>query len=99
MTTRPESDAVPIGEMHRWTVEVRTSEGEPVYPAQISIGGGMQSHGHGLPTQPRVIAYGGQGVYLIDGVRFTMEGEWRLSFVIASDYGRDRVDFDIVVEF
>jgi len=99
VTIRPEPDAIPIGEMHRWTLEVRTRGGEPVYPAQISIGGGMQSHGHGLPTQPSAIAYGGDGIYLIDGVRFTMEGQWRLSFVIASDYGRDRVDFDIVVEF
>jgi hypothetical protein len=99
VTVRPEPDAIPIGDMHRWTIEILTRDGEPVYPAQISIGGGMQSHGHGLPTQPSAVAYGGDGIYLIDGVRFTMEGQWRLSFVIASDHGRDRVDFDIVVEF
>ena len=97
-TVRPEPAVIPIGAMHRWTLELHTADGEPVYPAQISIGGGMQNHGHGLPTQPRAVAYGGDGVYLIDGVRFTMEGKWRLSFVIASDYGFDRVDFDILVE-
>ena len=99
VTIRPESGVVPIGKMHRWTIEVVTTTGEPVYPAEIAIGGGMQGHGHGLPTQPRVVAYGGEGAYLIDGMRFNMEGEWRLSFVIASDFGRDRVDFDIAVEF
>ncbi len=99
VTIQPESGAIPIGEMHRWILEVRTNDDEPVFAAQISVGGGMQGHGHGLPTQPQVVAYGGDGAYLVDGVRFNMEGEWRLSFVIASDFGRDRVDFDIVVAF
>ena len=99
VVVRPERGKPVVGKMHRWIIEVLTTDGEPVYPAQISIGGGMQGHGHGLPTQPQVIAYGGDGVYLIDGMRFNMEGEWQLSFVIASDYGRDRVDFDILLEF
>ena len=94
-----DGDKPPIGVMHRWTIKVLTKEGEAVYPAQISVGGGMQGHGHGLPTQPQVIAYGGDGIYLVDGVRFNMEGKWQLSFIIVSDYGFDRVNFDVDVEF
>ena len=95
----PETGKPLIGKMHRWIINVTTPEGEPVYPARISVGGGMEGHGHGLPTQPQVVAYGGNGDYLIDGVRFNMEGEWRLSFIIESETGSDRVDFDLIVEF
>jgi hypothetical protein len=98
VTISPELGRAPIGDMHRWIISVRLPNGQPVYPAQISIGGGMQGHGHGLPTQPRVIAYGGEGDYLIDGMRFNMEGEWRLSFVIEAERGIDRVDFDLLIE-
>jgi cytochrome c peroxidase len=87
----------PVGETHRWIFSIKDSDGRPVYPALISIGGGMRGHGHGLPTQPQAIAYGGNGDYLVAGMRFAMFGEWRLSFVIESEAGRDRVDFDIVV--
>ncbi len=99
VTIGPETGKPLIGKMHRWVINVTTLKGEPVYPARISVGGGMEGHGHGLPTQPQVVAYGGNGDYLIDGVRFNMEGEWRLSFIIDSETGSDRVDFDLIVEF
>ena len=87
----------PIGKTHRWVVSIKDADGRPVYPALISIGGGMRGHGHGLPTQPQAIAYGGDGDYLVAGMKFTRFGEWRLSFVVESEAGRDRIDFDIVV--
>ncbi len=96
---KPERGGILIGQMQRWVVSVNSADGEPVYPIKMSIGGGMEAHGHGLPTQPRLIAYGGKGDYLIDGVRFNMAGVWRLSFLIESGLGVDRVDFDIQVDF
>jgi len=99
VTIRPEADTIPIGKMHRWIVTLLDAEGEPVYPAWFSVGGGMRGHGHGLPTQPQVIAYGGNGDYLLDGMRFNMEGAWTLSLMIESDVGSDRVDFELDISF
>ncbi len=96
---RPSEAPPRIGEMHTWILKLLTSEEEPVFPANITIGGGMDGHSHGLPTQPQAVAYGGEGEYLIDGVRFNMEGLWRLSFYIETNLGTDIVDFEFEVEF
>lgn len=95
VTLTPVSTQVEIGEFQPWVVRVTLPNGSPVYPASIGIGGGMQRHGHGLPTQPQVTAYGGQGDYLVEGVRFSMEGAWRLSVYIQSAHGNDRADVDM----
>lgn len=98
VSARTESgSSPPVGRTHRWILNLRDSNGQPVYPALVSVGGGMRGHGHGLPTQPQAIAYGGNGDYLIAGMRFSMFGDWRLSFVVESEAGRDRIDFDISV--
>ena len=95
----PENGTVEIGPMRNWVLTLRNWQGEVLYPARITVGGGMAGHGHGLPTQPQVTAYGGEGDYLIEGVRFNMAGDWRLSFVIDSQAGRDRVDFEVAIDY
>jgi len=58
----------------------------PVYPAAFSVTGGMPDHGHGLPTQPKVTQYLGEGRYLLEGVKFNMGGEWMLRLhILAGD--------------
>lgn len=98
LTARPESGGIRIGELQNWVVTLTDSAGAPVYPAKISVGGGMKGHGHGLPTQPVVTAYGGGGDYRVEGVRFSMEGAWTLSFFIEAGHGNDRVDLPITVQ-
>ena len=79
------------------TVPVRITDaaGRPVEQAVISIDGGMPEHGHGLPTQPRVGRALGDGVYEIDGVRFSMGGWWEFKLAIESPAGADRVTFNL----
>lgn len=95
----PESGAIEIGPIRNWVLNLRNWQGDAIYPARITVGGGMAGHGHGLPTQPLVTAYGGDGDYLVEGVRFSMAGDWRLSFLIDSQAGRDRVDFELSINY
>jgi hypothetical protein len=71
------------------------ADGQPIDGAQIAVDGGMPQHGHGLPTKPRVTGTLGNGVYVIDGVRFNMGGWWELALSITTASGTDRVIFNL----
>jgi len=79
------------------TVRVRLAdaEGRPIDGAQIAIDGGMPEHGHGLPTRPRVTRNLGDGVYEIEGLRFSMGGWWELRLAIDGAAGKDTVTFNL----
>lgn len=84
-----------LGRMHAWQAEVKTSDGEPVTDATITVSGGMPIHNHGFPTQPEVTKQLEDGVYLIEGVKFSMRGPWVLLLNITSGDTTDTVAFDI----
>lgn len=73
-----------INQIHSWVLHVETAEGEGVEGAAISVTGGMPAHDHGLPTEPEVIRVLGDGDYLVEGLRFHMNGEWELEFKISA---------------
>jgi len=79
------------------TVPVRITDaaGRPVEQASFTVDGGMPEHLHGLPTQPRIGRSLGNGVYEIDGVRFSMGGWWEFKLAIDSPAGADRVTFNL----
>ena len=62
----------PIGKFHNWLVRITDAELRPVETVIVSISGGMPSHGHGLPTQPQITEYLGNGIYRLEGVKFNM---------------------------
>jgi hypothetical protein len=76
-------------------VLVLDAQGRPVEGARISVDGGMPAHGHGLPTQPKVPGSLGDGLYDIEGVRFSMGGWWELELSIEAPQGADRVTFNL----
>jgi len=51
----------------------------------IAVDGGMPSHGHGLPTAPQAIPTGNPSEFRIDGLKYSMLGEWVLGFWLHSD--------------
>ena len=59
----------------------------------------MPEHDHGLPTEPRITTNLGAGDYLLEGMKFHMNGVWTISLVIsgpASDAGEtDTVIFQL----
>ena len=73
------------------------SAGNPVEAAAIDVDGGMQEHGHGLPTDPRVTRELGEGKYLVEGLRFNMGGWWQLTFDVSGPGGAERVTFNVRV--
>lgn len=51
----------------------------------IAVDGGMPSHGHGLPTAPQAVPTDKPGEFRIDGLKYSMPGEWVLGFWLHSD--------------
>ena len=88
-----QSDKLTINRMHRWVIHVEDLEGNVVEAADIRITGGMPEHDHGLPTEPRVTQYLGQGDYLLEGLKFHMAGLWQLDLIIEANGKRDSVSF------
>ena len=82
-------EPIEINRIHAWVAQVMDADGNPVAGANISISGGMPDHDHGLPTEPRVTAYLGEGRYLIEGIRFHMGGAWEVVLNVESSTGED----------
>lgn len=90
--------AIPLIQAHQWILHVETAEGQPVENATIAVDGGMPAHGHGLPAQPQVTEYLGDGDYLVEDVLFSMTGAWVMDFQITAGGQSDTVRFDLVLE-
>jgi hypothetical protein len=87
----------PVNEMHTWTLHLEDEAGEPLQGAEVAIEGDMPAHGHGLPTQPQVTEYLGEGDYLVEGMQFQMDGEWYVEFTITADGVTDTLRFDFTL--
>ena len=74
----PQAGRIRIGSFETWTISVRDGSGQPVTDASLRVDGGMAAHGHGLPSQPKVSRTLAPGVYLLEGLKFSMAGEWTL---------------------
>lgn len=94
----PATEPLPLNQLHSWTLHLMTADGQPVENATITVDGGMPGHGHGLPTQPEVKEYLGDGNYRVDGLRFNMPGAWVLNFHIEAADQTDEVVFEFNVE-
>ena len=95
----PESGAVEVGRFQSWILELRDARGAPVAGAAVAIGGGMPAHGHGLPTQPQVTAELADGRYRIEGVKLNMHGDWVIEVLVQTPALRDRLRFDLEIDF
>jgi hypothetical protein len=90
--------AIPINQLHTWTLHVETPDGQPVTGAQIGVDGDMPQHGHGLPTRPQVTQELGNGNYLVEGMKFQMGGWWVMDFDITVAGQTDRVSFNLMLK-
>jgi hypothetical protein len=79
-------------------LHVETPDGQPVENASVLVEGGMPQHGHGLPTNPQVTEYLGNGDYLVEGMRFQMTGFWEVKFVINSGEQSDSITFNVDIK-
>lgn len=100
VTLDSNSSNIGLNEFQEWVLTVtRKDSGEFVSPARISVGGGMPMHGHGLPTQPQITGYTGDGQYKLEGLKFNMRGQWVLEFEIVTAEITDRVIFELVLDY
>jgi len=81
--------------MQTLRVVLTDQAGRAIDGARIEVDGGMPEHGHGLPTQPRVTRYLGDGAYEVEGMKFNMGGWWEVELAIAADAGADTVTFNL----
>ena len=72
--------------------------GRPVADAEVEVEGDMPQHGHGLPTEPEVTDETTPGVYLVEGMKFSMTGWWTVSFEIESGEREDTVTFNLMLK-
>jgi len=86
---------IPLQKIHSWTVHIEYANGQPVENVKVYIHGGMPTHRHKFPTKPRVKKYLGSGNYLIEGVKFSMHGDWEIRINILEKTLRDRAVFPI----
>jgi tetratricopeptide (TPR) repeat protein len=90
-------EPVAINRMHSWVLHLETLEGHPVEAASIRVSGGMPEHNHGLPTVPRVTSDLGDGDYLVEGMKFQMNGWWVVTFTIKTTERSDDVTFNLAL--
>ena len=88
-------EPIEINRIHAWVAQVTDADGDPVVDATIRVSGGMPEHDHGLPTEPRVTAYLGDGRYLIEGMRFHMSGAWHVVLKVKSGTGEDSLSIPL----
>ena len=58
----------------------------------------MPEHDHGLPTQPQITATLDNGDYLLEGVRFHMQGLWLLEIDLQHDGSEDSASIEFVLQ-
>lgn len=97
VTLEPPTTPPPLNRIHAWTVTVNRASGEPVRGARIDVSGGMPQHGHGLPTRPRVVPDDGNGVYRLQGMKFSMPGWWTITLKVREAQGGGDVTFNVVL--
>ena len=89
-----------LNEFRIWHLTVIDRQsGEAITPARVTVGGGMPMHGHGLPSQPQVTEYLGDGRYQIEGLKFNMLGKWVLEFEIITKQAADTVRFEFLLDY
>lgn len=89
---------IPLNTLHSWTMKVKTPQGQPVTGAKIRISGDMPARGRRLPTKPQGAREIAEGVYLIEGMKFTTPGQWIVEFDIAANGKKDVAAFSVMLK-
>lgn len=89
---------MPVNRLLSWNLNVTTADGKPLKNANIKILGDMPEHGHGFPTEPEVSGTMEDGLYLVEGVKFSMPGWWVVTFHITAGDMMDHVSFNLLLK-
>lgn len=97
VSLQPPSPAPAVNQIHAWQVKLTAADGTPVRQARFRVDGGMPQHGHGLPTRPQVTREIADGIYLLEGMKFSMTGWWEIKVAVEGTAGKDSTTFNTVV--
>jgi len=86
---------IEINKIHSWIIEITDRNNRPLKSANIEMVGGMPDHDHGLPTEPQVTEEVEPGKYLLEGVRFHMQGKWQIIFTIKENGNKDQAILEL----
>lgn len=92
----PEGAAVPVADLHAWTVMVEDKDGRPAARCELSFGADMPQHLHGLGSVPRVTRLG-PGRFRVDGLNFQMPGWWKVEIEVRGGAAQETFRFDLVL--
>lgn len=88
---------IEINRIHNWIIHIEDSHHYPISNANILLNGSMPEHEHGLPTQPRVTQYLGNGDYLVEGMKFHMGGQWIVTISVSDSTNSDKASFKLTL--
>ena len=87
-----------INQIHSWHVRILDGGRKTLAVEKLQLIGGMPEHDHGLPTQPQITATLDNGDYLLEGVRFHMQGLWLLEIDLQHDGSEDSASIEFVLQ-
>lgn len=99
ISVSPAEGEIPLRDHHDWVLDVWDANSNPLELDGLSITGGMPGHGHGLPSQPRVSEYLGEGRYRLTGFMFNMHGDWILRFHLVRQGVQDVADLELTLDY
>lgn len=95
----PAQGGIELRKHHDWILKAQDADGNPVTLDGLSVTGGMLGHGHGLPSQPRVTEYLGDGRYRLTGFLFNMHGDWTLRFHLVRQGVQDVAELTFTLDY
>lgn len=87
-----------LNKMQYWDVVIAKVNGSPIKDVELSFDGGMPSHGHGMPTMPKVVKEG-DTEFLVKGIKFSMPGVWELYFDIKNEDSTVRLTLEVQLHY
>lgn len=93
----PQRQPIPVRTFHEWTVVIRPADSTAALTPSLApvFDGRMPMHRHGLPSKPHTVAGASDGEYVVEGVKFSMGGWWRLVVRLSTASGPDSVVFNL----
>lgn len=88
--------AVPVADLHAWTVVVEDKDGRPVALSELSFVADMPQHLHGLGSVPRVTRVS-PGRFRVEGLNFQMPGWWKVEIEVRLEAVAETFRFDLVI--
>lgn len=92
-----ETGPITLNQTHAWIIDVDMVDGTPVDIDALTIDGGMPLHGHGLPTEPKVVRDLDDGRFEVKGVLFSMPGWWIVTVHVNTPAGPDAATFNFKI--